>query len=509
LKRGRGVKVFVLVSATVLVSFLTGSFSFAAHLDDIRSLIAAKGHKWKAGETSVWKLSDEQKRLRVGLLKREPTGLDQILTIQAAPLAVTPAGFDWRSNGGNYVSRVKDQGNCGSCWAFATTGALESYALIKDNMPGLNDDRAEEILLSCSTAGTCNGGYINTASDYIRGTGLPPEPSFPYTAAGSDDLCANAGTGWQTSTYKIASWAYATTTSPSVGAIKEALITYGPLVTTMDVYYDFYSYSGGVYEYAAGAYQGGHAILIVGYTDDTTVSGGGYFVVKNSWGTGWGESGYFNIAYSQVNSPVYFGEYTIAYKRPATQPAAPTNLGAASSSSSQINLIWTDNAGNEDGFKVERCTGAGCTGFSQVATLGANVTTYADKGLAGSATYTYRVRAYNSGGNSGYSNTAAAATPAAPVPPAVPTSLAAKVVSRTRIDLAWTDSSGNEDGFKVERCAGSNCTKFSQIAAIGANSTVYPDTTVRRGTSYSYRVRAYNAGGNSGYSNTVSAKTPR
>ncbi len=452
-KKGVGFKGLVLASAVVLVFLFAGSFSYAAHLDDIRSLIAAKGQKWKAGETSVWKLSDEQKRLRLGLLKQEPMETEQVLSTQGT-LAAIPAGFDWRSNGGNYVSRVKDQGNCGSCWAFATTGALESYVLIKDNAAGLNDDRAEEILLSCSTAGTCNGGYIGTASDYIRSTGLPPESYFPYTAMGSDDACANAGAGWQTSAYRIASWAYVTTTSPSVDAIKNALVTYGPLVTTMDVYYDFYSYSGGVYEYTSGAYQGGHAILIVGYTDDTTVSGGGYFVVRNSWGTGWGESGYFNVAYSQVGFPVYFGEYTIAYKRPAAPSASPTDLYAASSSSSQINLTWMDIAGNEEGFKVERCTGAGCTGFSQIAALGANVTTYADKGLVGSTTYTYRVRAYNSGGDSGYSNAAAATTLAAPVPPSAPTSLSAKVVSKTRIDLAWTDSSGNEDGFKVERCAG-------------------------------------------------------
>ena len=65
--------------------------------------------------------------------------------------------------------------------------------------------------------------------------------------------------------------------------------------------------------YTSGKYEGGHAILIVGYTDDTSVPGGGYFSVKNSWGKGWGEGGFFDIAYSQLGNPVQFGYYTIAY----------------------------------------------------------------------------------------------------------------------------------------------------------------------------------------------------
>jgi C1A family cysteine protease len=97
-----------------------------------------------------------------------------------------------------------------------------------------------------------------------------------------------------------------------VNAIKNALNTHGPLVTTMDVYDDFFAYDGGVYSYASGPYAGGHAILIVGYDDP-----GEYFIVKNSWGIGWGEAGFFRIAYSEIDSPVYFGEWTIAYYKPA------------------------------------------------------------------------------------------------------------------------------------------------------------------------------------------------
>jgi len=82
----------------------------------------------------------------------------------------------------------------------------------------------------------------------------------------------------------------------TINDIKTALATYGPLTTTFTVYSDFFSYRSGVYTYTSGTYQGGHAVLIVGYDDP-----GQYFIVKNSWGTGWGEAGFFRIAYSEVS----------------------------------------------------------------------------------------------------------------------------------------------------------------------------------------------------------------
>ena len=91
-------------------------------------------------------------------------------------------------------------------------------------------------------------------------------------------------------------------------------------------------------------------------------------------------------------------------------PADPANLTASAVSGSQINLAWTDGSANELGFKIERCTGAGCSNFAQVATVNANVTTYSNTGLAPSTSYSYRVRAYNGAGDSGYTNVASATT---------------------------------------------------------------------------------------------------
>lgn len=191
---------------------------------------------------------------------------------------------------------------------------------------------------------------------------------------------------------------------------------------------------------------------------------------------------------------------------PPDPPAAPANLTASSISSSQVALAWTDGDG-ETGYKIERCGGPGCASFVQIATLGANVTAYGDGGLAAATSYSYRVRAYNAGGDSDYSDTASATTQAAPTPPAAPSSLTASAASRTQINLAWTDNAGNETGFHVERCKGATCTSFARVATLGANSTGYASTGLSPNNTYRFRVRAYSAAGTSAYSNAASAKT--
>ncbi len=211
-------------------------------------------------------------------------------------------------------------------------------------------------------------------------------------------------------------------------------------------------------------------------------------------------------AYNIAGHSGYTNSATATTPALVVPPAAPTSLAANAVSSTQIDLSWTDNAGTEDGFLVERAPG-GTTNFIQIASLAANTTLYQNTGLASSTSYSYRVLAYNTAGNSDYSNTATAATPSVVVPPAAPTSLVAAAVSSTQIDLSWVDNSSNEDGFKVERAPGGT-TNFTEIATVGVNVTSYQNTGLTASTSYSYRVRAYNSAGNSGYSNTATATTP-
>ena len=182
-------------------------------------------------------------------------------------------------------------------------------------------------------------------------------------------------------------------------------------------------------------------------------------------------------------------------------PGAPVSLGATAVSASQINLAWTDTAGNETGFKIERSTDG--VNFTEITTVGANVTAYSNTGLNASTQYTYRVRAYNVAGDSAYSNTSAATTQSGA--PAAPTSLSAATVSSSQINLTWTDNNGNEDGTRIERSP--DGVNFAQIASVGANITAYSNTGLAGGATYTYRVRAYNAGGDSPYSNTASATT--
>jgi len=140
--------------------------------------------------------------------------------------------------------------------------------------------------------------------------------------------------------------------------------------------------------------------------------------------------------------------------------------------------------------------------FVEIASLGANVTSYASTGLAPSTTYTYRVRAYDGPNFSGYSNAATATT--LPVP-AAPSDLTATTVSSSRIDLAWTDNSFNETAFKVERST--DGMTFALIATLNPNTTAYANTNLTASTQFFYRVSATDGANDSPPSNVASATT--
>ncbi|OGS12160.1 MAG: hypothetical protein A2234_11085 [Elusimicrobia bacterium RIFOXYA2_FULL_58_8] len=269
---------------------------------DVQAAIKKKGARWTAGETSVAAAREDWKYL-VGL-DFVPVDAEPVELITAAEL---PAALDWRAANGNYVTAPRNQKKCGSCWAFAMTAGLESYTLLKQNTPGVDLDLSEQVMLSCSGDGSCSGGRLTAT--FLKKSGLPVEAAYPYTA--TDGSCAAAATGWQAAAYKVGAWG---SVSKNIEVLKTALIKYGPLPTAMMVYEDFMLYKSGIYSYTTGKKLGGHAILLVGYNDEEK-----YFILKNSWDTGWGEDGYFRIAYSEMGSVVNLGLSTIAYRESKTE----------------------------------------------------------------------------------------------------------------------------------------------------------------------------------------------
>jgi len=178
---------------------------------------------------------------------------------------------------------------------------------------------------------------------------------------------------------------------------------------------------------------------------------------------------------------------------PPTPPAAPTGLTANAIDCNRIDLGWTDNSDNETSFKIERSTNG--VNFSQIDTVGADVTAYSDTTAAESTTYWYRVRASNSGGDSGYTNTASAATPACPAtPPAAPSNLTLKG-KRGGVEISWTDNSDDEDGFRIYR--GLSAGSLSLVYTTAPNTTAYVDNGLANKTTYYYKVCSFNANGES------------
>jgi len=184
----------------------------------------------------------------------------------------------------------------------------------------------------------------------------------------------------------------------------------------------------------------------------------------------------------------------------AMQPSLkkPSNLTATAASSSQINLSWKDNSNDEQGFKIERKTGAGGA-YSQIATVPANTTTYSNAGLSSSTTYYYRVSGYSGTSNSNYSNEAGATTRG--TAPSAPTGLTASP-GNASVTLSWAASAG-ATSYNVKRSTASGGPHVT--IATGVTTTSYTNTGLANGTTYYYVVSAVNANGEGANSAEASA----
>jgi cathepsin F len=203
---------------------------------------------------------------------------------------VAPQTFDWRSQ--NKVTPVKDQGQCGSCWAFSTVENIESIYCVKNNMDCTQlAPLSPQEIVDCDTVDQgCNGGDPPTAYQFvIQEGGLEDDSDYPYTA--QDGTC-----NFQSNLVKvtISSWQYATQNSDEQTMMTN-LVNWGPLSICVDAE-PWQDYTGGVLMASDCDTQLDHCVQLVGY--DLTQSTP-FWIVRNSWGTDWGENGYIRLQYGQ------------------------------------------------------------------------------------------------------------------------------------------------------------------------------------------------------------------
>jgi C1A family cysteine protease len=323
--------------------FMSAALQVAAatslQVQTIKTAIKNSKATWEAKDNHLSQYSKEELRRMMGY-HRQPQDDVSFTPVKLHFKTTTETLVDWRNHGGqNWVSPVLDQGNCGSCVAFATVGTLETQANITRQLPWLNPKYSPQALFACG-GGSCDmGWYPSAAANFLKTTGVPDESCAPYTsgATGQDISCSSVCANSDARVQKISD--YKSLSSPD--DVKEAL-THGPLITTMTVYEDFPSYSSGVYKHVTGGQLGGHAISLVGFDDI-----GRYWIIRNSWSGDWGEKGFARISYDDdsgvggeawsLNVPTTDGSIALSnlndrdYRKGAFKISATSNYSSTTS----------------------------------------------------------------------------------------------------------------------------------------------------------------------------------
>lgn len=272
------------------------------NLAQIRSRIEEEDLNWRAEETFLSRLPAEERRQYLGLIVTEneleefraetrQKAEEEQAEFRAAEAFGAPTAKDWRNVGGqNYVTDVKNQGPCGSCVSFGTCATIESNIRIKAKSPTLAIDLSEAFLQFCG-GGSCGGWGLTSGLAYAKSDGVTDEACFPYKPQNLP--CGDRCSDWASRLTQIVDYSGHAT----MEARKTAIAEIGPVTAGMAVYSDFYSYSSGVYVKTAGSsLEGYHCVCVVGYDDNQQC-----WIVKNSWGPGWGDGGFVRIRYGQAD----------------------------------------------------------------------------------------------------------------------------------------------------------------------------------------------------------------
>ena len=273
-----------------------------ATVAEIQNAITNIGASWTAGLNSVTGSDSNENTIGLGCIIETS---ENTYENQPAPLAYNeslPDYYSWQNiEGIDWVTPARDQRSCGSCVAFGTISALEAVVQIELGQI-LDLDLSESHLFYCGGGSCSNGWTMSKSVKYLETYGVPEESCFPYTPTQTD--CTETCPDWQTNAITIIDGARIKSSPPKIADVQAALIEHGPLVTTFNVYDDFFYYTSGIYEHVSGEVAGGHAVAIVGYDNINEC-----WICKNSWGRNWGENVFFRIKYGNSGIGSVFNTY--------------------------------------------------------------------------------------------------------------------------------------------------------------------------------------------------------